>query len=208
LTGGRATIVDYAGKGLARINETTRAEYLLGYYPANANWDGRYRRIDVKVNRPGVRVSFRHGYFARESPPVLNLAEMRSVRRISAAGAYATEVRDVPFEVNACVDPFGPQQVRVDIRIRPENVELTHLNGRYTGQLRVTVYYADSRGRYLGEAWKNVNFNLTEPTYLVCAGPGIPVTIMIPLKAKKQIIKVVIYDPHRDRLGSQLVRLQ
>ena len=42
-----------------------RAQYLLGYSPANANWNGGYRRIDIKVNRKGAQVLFRHGYIAR-----------------------------------------------------------------------------------------------------------------------------------------------
>ncbi len=32
-----------------RIDDVTRATYLLGYYPTNANWDGTYRKVEVKV---------------------------------------------------------------------------------------------------------------------------------------------------------------
>lgn len=48
LTGGRASITEYARQGLARVNETTRVQYLLGYYPKDENWDGKYRNIKVK----------------------------------------------------------------------------------------------------------------------------------------------------------------
>ena len=40
--------------------------YTLGYYPENKNWDGKFRRILVKVNRPGIKVRFREGYFASD----------------------------------------------------------------------------------------------------------------------------------------------
>jgi VWFA-related protein len=208
LTGGRATILDYAGKGLDRVNETTRTEYLLAYYPKNTNWDGKYRRIDVKVNRPGMVVSFRHGYYARESPPVLNLVEMLSYRRITSAGSDTSEIKDVAFDAVASMDPLGPPQVRVDMRVKPENIGLALINGRHAGHLRVTIYYSDGSGRYLGEVWKNVDLNLTEPTYQQFLQTGVPFTIMIPFKVKKQMIKIILYDPQIDRIGSQLIKMK
>ncbi len=40
--------------------------YTLGYYPANKDWDGKFRRITVKTIRPGVKLHYRQGYFAVE----------------------------------------------------------------------------------------------------------------------------------------------
>jgi VWFA-related protein len=40
--------------------------YTLGYYPENKNWDSRFRRISVKVNRPGVKLHYRQGFYAVE----------------------------------------------------------------------------------------------------------------------------------------------
>jgi hypothetical protein len=40
--------------------------YTLGYYPENKNWDSRFRRISVKVDRPGVKLHYRQGFFAIE----------------------------------------------------------------------------------------------------------------------------------------------
>ncbi|MGH9357107.1 MAG: VWA domain-containing protein [Terriglobia bacterium] len=41
--------------------------YLLGYSPADAATDGRYRRIRVVVDRPGAKVEARPGYYAPKS---------------------------------------------------------------------------------------------------------------------------------------------
>jgi VWFA-related protein len=40
--------------------------YTLGYYPENKNWDSKFRKITIKVDRPGVKLRFRQGYFASD----------------------------------------------------------------------------------------------------------------------------------------------
>jgi hypothetical protein len=42
----------------------TSTYYLLGYRSSNPARDGRYRRITVKVNVPGVKIDYRRGYYA------------------------------------------------------------------------------------------------------------------------------------------------
>lgn len=51
-------------RGFSRVDTDMRNYYLLTYVPENAQFDGTFRTIDVKVRRPGVRVSSRKGYFA------------------------------------------------------------------------------------------------------------------------------------------------
>jgi VWFA-related protein len=38
--------------------------YMVGYYPQNKNWDGRFRKIEVKTRRQGINLRYRTGYFA------------------------------------------------------------------------------------------------------------------------------------------------
>ena len=51
-------------QGLRRISDDLSSYYLLGYYSSNTRLDGQFRRISVKVNRPGVEVRARRGYRA------------------------------------------------------------------------------------------------------------------------------------------------
>lgn len=41
--------------------------YTLGYYPENKNWNGKFRKIHVKVAREGVKLRYRLGYYAFDS---------------------------------------------------------------------------------------------------------------------------------------------
>ena len=52
------------GAGLDRLARESRSYYLLGYVPKDAKADGKFRKISVKVNRPGLSVRARKGYFA------------------------------------------------------------------------------------------------------------------------------------------------
>jgi Ca-activated chloride channel homolog len=55
-------------QAFADIAEELRRQYWLGYYPANPARDGSYRRIRVKVNKPGVAIRARDGYRAAGEP--------------------------------------------------------------------------------------------------------------------------------------------
>ena len=41
-----------------------RAQYSLGYVSSNPKSDGQWRKVDIKVKRPDVRIQARKGYFA------------------------------------------------------------------------------------------------------------------------------------------------
>lgn len=50
--------------GVARMQQERKTYYLLGYQPANATMDGKFRRVAVKVTRRNVTVRARPGYLA------------------------------------------------------------------------------------------------------------------------------------------------
>jgi VWFA-related protein len=64
-TGGRAfTDSNDFGEAFARVQRDMSAYYLLGYSSTNSMKDGRFRRIQVRVKRDGMRVEARAGYYA------------------------------------------------------------------------------------------------------------------------------------------------
>ena len=75
------------GAGLQRISRESRSYYLIGYVPHNDRADGRFRQIEVKVKRPGVRVRARKGYYA-----------------VDAAAAAAANPGDLDPDVRRALD--------------------------------------------------------------------------------------------------------
>ncbi len=49
---------------LQKVDEDLHSYYLMSYSPKNQDYDGSFRKVEVKVNRPGVVVQSRKGYFA------------------------------------------------------------------------------------------------------------------------------------------------
>jgi Ca-activated chloride channel homolog len=66
-TGGQA-FFPYALKDLDSAYEKVlaeiKAQYHLGYLPANPAQDGHWRKVDIKLNRSDLKVRTRKGYFA------------------------------------------------------------------------------------------------------------------------------------------------
>ena len=52
------------GRKLEQVASDLRVYYEVSYAPARIEYDGKFRRIEVKVARKGVRVQARSGYFA------------------------------------------------------------------------------------------------------------------------------------------------
>jgi hypothetical protein len=50
-------------KSYARIAEEARNQYTLVYASHESIYDGRYRKIDVRVDRPGLEVIAKPGYY-------------------------------------------------------------------------------------------------------------------------------------------------
>jgi VWFA-related protein len=62
-TGGFAAVnQNTLGSAFERIVDANSRYYVLGYYPPSTARDGRFHRIEVRVKRPGLRVSARRGY--------------------------------------------------------------------------------------------------------------------------------------------------
>jgi len=66
-TGGRAVMnTNDFEPGITEIFEENESYYLIGFEPLNTAADGKLRKLEVNVNRPGVDVRTRSSYYAPE----------------------------------------------------------------------------------------------------------------------------------------------
>lgn len=64
-TGGRAVInTDAIDRSIDQILDEDRVYYLVGYESTQGAPDGKFRQVEISVNRPGVSVRSRSGYWA------------------------------------------------------------------------------------------------------------------------------------------------
>ncbi|MBZ5525749.1 MAG: VWA domain-containing protein [Acidobacteriia bacterium] len=96
--------------------------YSLSYYPKNRTWDNKFRRIEIKVTRPGVKLKYRQGYYA-QSPTLGESADAVSRSVSNALLPDAPASSGVVFQ--AAVLPPSPKtqnQVVVNFGIDPHTV--------------------------------------------------------------------------------------
>lgn len=102
-TGGDATVnTNRPTDEVPQIFVENGSYYLLGYVSTNQNEDGRLRRISVSVDRSGVSVRNRRGYYASERGSGKNVSKPPAVTQSAIAGllpqrAVTLEAVAAPF---------------------------------------------------------------------------------------------------------------
>jgi VWFA-related protein len=98
------------GRALDRIAEDAGTYYVLAYQPSNADFDGKYRPIQVRVKREGLRVRARKGYLALPPARMLKPQPVKPPDRVedaAAAPAAAVVTGETPT-AGAPLEPVGP----------------------------------------------------------------------------------------------------
>lgn len=135
----------------ARILDDNSSYYVLGYYPSNDKRDGRFRTIQVRVLKPGLRVRTRRGYTApvpakKESPTKGTPAERTSPELLDA---LESPVPVSGLTVSAFAAPFkGPGNMdAIALALEVDASTMTFAakaDGRYANDLEVTLYAIDN----------------------------------------------------------------
>ena len=69
MTGGEAyTLRNDVGQSIVEAIADTAHTYLLGFYLADGDLDGKFHKLHVTVNRPGLTLNYRSGYTAAIDP--------------------------------------------------------------------------------------------------------------------------------------------
>ena len=133
-----------------RIVAENSSYYMFGYYSANERRDGRFRKIEVRVKRPGLRVRSRSGYFeARGRKPTTSTSPTSMSSPVAEALGSPLPVAGVPIKVFAA--PFkGPAPnaaVALAVEIDVSQFDFVEKDGTFNEQLEMVNTATDSKGK-------------------------------------------------------------
>jgi hypothetical protein len=206
LTGGQSSVYAQASQAFDRIERASSTWYLLGYYPTNRLLDGQYRKVSVKVNRPGTTVLYRHGYFAEPARAPIDRRRAMTYSRIASAASYSQDIKDVRFSMKTSV-VRGANRVPdfvVDLTIDASTVGFLADGGRQMASLDIAVFCQDDSGEATGDRWETLNLKLLPETHATALKDGIAYSSRVTVARTVKFVKVVVYDFGADRVGTML----
>jgi len=214
-TGGFASLNsnDFAG-AFDRIQRDNSSYYVLGYYPANERRDGRFRKIEVKVNRPGVEVRYRKGYAAASGKP-------GATRPMDVADGAPPILRDllgsplpIPgLRLTAAAAPFKgtgkTATIRLVVQVDGRDLTFGKKNGKLESALDLAVVAIDGQN---GKSKGGTHFLLTMPVPEAAreqvAATGVRVTTQLDLPPGGYQLRIGAADAASQRVGSVHYDLQ
>jgi VWFA-related protein len=210
LNGGTYTGVNYADRALAAVDRASRFSYLIGYAPSNPVLDGKYREVEVKVNRPGLVVRYRRGYFAVDEPDPLELRELITGSRLEAAAAFSGGARDIKLDVKATLAPrLGvTRQLRVDLRIDASRLAFVQTPSERAAELELRIYAGDEKEVLVGDWIERLTIRADEATQAGFVRDGVPHSVRMPVVGTPRYLKVLVYDYGSDLVGTFTLMLK
>lgn len=192
-----------ASQDIDAIDRATRFQYTLGYYSTDARLDARYRRIEVRVTRPGVTLHYRRGYLATPQP-AFDRREIMAYNRIARAFEYEPAIGDIGVKGEASWGPSvdGVRRATVRVSIDASSVTFDTTSERHVASLDVAIVLLDRRQHEVGQLWERIELNLLGETHETVLRQGLPHEAILDAPPEARTIKVVIYDPAADKLGS------
>ena len=201
--------------GFSRILEDNSSYYVLGYYPTNDKRDGRFRNIDVKVLKPGLRVRARRGYVA----PVSSKKKEETTDATTAK--TSPELRDaldspVPVSgltLSAYAAPFkgAGNNVAIAMAIEVDGSSLTFTQnpqGTFDDRLEVTLFAADANGKIKDGVRDQFDLALKPATYQVVRANAFRIVRRIQLPPGKYQLRVGARESGGGKVGTVIYELE
>jgi VWFA-related protein len=209
-SGGRAfyDTNDFAG-AIRRVIDTSAASYVVDYYPDHNKWNGEFREIKVKVNRRGVEVRARRGYYAVMDTAA---APEKDAERLAEAVRSPVESTDLGFDVEAeaeaeAVEAAGARQVKLKITLDANQLHLQQQGDRWTDN--VTEYWAqfDSEGQQVSTHSQTINLRPSQGAYKQLLQQGLNFSETISLEKNATEVRLVLRDAGNGAIGSVIIPL-
>jgi VWFA-related protein len=184
----------------------SRVSYVLGYYPTHGKWDGRFVDLKVNVNRSGVNVRSRKGYFAGAEPQ-LEDKEILSLLKTAAFSPLESTSVGMTVHVQEVAGTSG-QSLKVDMDIDPHDINLVLEDGRWIGTLDFFFLQRNVEGGGISSIEKTLAMRLTPETHEQLEAKGITFTCDLDLDSNAHVLRVVVRDARSGSIGTVTVPLK
>ena len=197
-TGGKAffNTNDVEGSVRRAIDES-RVTYVLGYYPTHGKWDGKYHEIKVKVNRPGVDIRYRRGYFARADQKLDKNQRITVLRE-----AVASPIDAVGVGLTARLGPTKGTTRNVQVLIEARDLTLVEQQGNWAGVFDLLLVQRSGEGQNVDTFAHTQDLNLSKAQYDQVLKEGIVLGLDIDMKPEGQTLRVVVRDATSGAIGT------
>jgi VWFA-related protein len=198
---------DLAG-GIQRIAAESQSYYLLGFAPADVKRDGKFRKLEVKVNRKDVQVRARRGYYAPSDSkkPVTKPADVDDPDVQKALDSpYDNDA--IPMRMSAYVfdeTMLGKAATLVTTEVNIDGFDFEEKDGRFLDTLEFLLVVAH---RETGEFFRydqKVEMKLLPETRKKTRTVWLPIVRDFELAAGGYQAKMVVRDKRSGRIGTVL----
>lgn len=182
----------------SRITRENSTYYMLAYSPANDRRDGRYRKLEVRVKRPGLRVVARKGYVApRGRAPEVKPASTDPIRA-AAAEVMASPLPVSGLRMSVSAAPFKgvAPNATVALAIEVSGADLTFVekDGTFHDRLEVSFVAADANGKTFPGDRHAVDLRMKPDTHARVRAQGFRVVSQMDLPPGRYQIRVAAAD--------------
>jgi VWFA-related protein len=193
---------DLAG-AIRRVIDDSADTYLLGYYPNHNKWNGEFREIKVKVNRPGVEVRSRTGYYALADTAS---AAQKDAEKLSDAIKSPLESTDLGLDVQADgVFVDGARQLKVKITVDASQMRFQQQGDRWTDNISEHWAQFDYEGRQVSTSSQTINLKPAQDAFKQLLQQGLSFSETVPVAEGASEIRLVVRDGGNGAIGSVII---
>jgi VWFA-related protein len=200
-TGGKAFFDsnDFA-PAFAQVQRDTSAYYAIGFHSSNPARDGKYRKLSIKINRPGMKIEYRPGYYAPAD--FKHSGREDRERELEEELASDLPATDVAVYLDAMYFRLDENRFFVPVSLIVPGSQIPFVKGgdKDKATLDIIGDVIDEVKRPIGNARETVKLNL-DPT-LQARQKNIEYTTSFNLPPGKYHLKFVVRENQTGRMGS------
>jgi VWFA-related protein len=189
-------------EGLEKIVEASDGYYLLAYTPPDSKFDGKFRKVDVKVKRAGLKVYSRRGYLAREDKGSDSVSSKQDQLLKAIKSPLAR--RDVEMDAMLLYKALPQAKGAIDIHLLIDSKKLNFekAEGKHLAKLDIAGFVFDEMGKLRGGFSDTIDASLSELEYARVSKGGLTYSANTTLPAGAYQIRLAVRDNKTGSIGT------